>query len=235
MAHGKFVICKNTVWSRVLVLCMSNLEYKVCLKSNETGAIKYFINNWTTSEHYPLQSSSCGKPHTAADIAPTPGSSARSLHVEVLSADLSQPFGCSKWWPLKWNLNYGKRNVTWTQIRRVWGLRNHWNTIFGKKFVHRGGIVTGSVVVMQHPSVCNLWPDMMNPFSALFKDLMIVPIILTVKHWSDLTRALTLVTFSFAFDVQGLQEQGLSSTLWRPSKNALCHLKTCALDRACSP
>ena len=37
------------------------------------------------------------------------------------------------------------------------------------------------------------------------------------------------------FDVQGLPERCSSSTLSRPSKNALCHLKTCVLDRACSP
>ena len=59
-------------------------------------------------------------------------------------------------------------------------------------------------------------------------------IILTVKHRSDLTRSLTLVTFLSVFDVQGLPERGSSSTLSRPSKNALCHLKTCVLDRACS-
>ena len=67
--------------------------YKVCLKSNETDATKFFIINWTTNQHYPLLSISLGKPHTTRDIAPTPGSSARSLHVEVPSAGLSQPFG----------------------------------------------------------------------------------------------------------------------------------------------
>ena len=64
-----------------------------------------------------------------------------------------------------------------------------------KKFFHGGGSVTGSVVVMQHPSVRNLWPDT-NPFSESFKDLTIVPLILTAKRRSDPTRALTLVTFS---------------------------------------
>jgi len=62
-----------------------------------------------------------------------------------------------------------------------------------------------------------------------------VPITLTVKRRSDLTRALTLVTFSSVFEVQVLPERGLSSTLSRPSKNALCHVKTCALDTACFP
>ena len=59
-----------------------------------TGAIKFLINNWTTNQHYPLQSSSFGKPHTTWGVAPTPGSSAASLHVEVPSAGLSRPFGC---------------------------------------------------------------------------------------------------------------------------------------------
>jgi len=59
--------------------------------------------------------------------------------------------------------------------------------------------VTGSVVMMQHPSVHNIWLGTMNPFSESFKDLMIVLIIL-----SDLMRALTLVTFLSVFDMQGL-------------------------------
>ena len=60
-------------------------------------------------------------------------------------------------------------------------------------------------------------------------------IILTVKRRSDLTRSITLVTFSSVFDVQGLPQRGSSSTFSRPSKNPLCHLKICVLDRACSP
>jgi hypothetical protein len=30
--------------------------------------------------------------------------------------------------------------------------------LFGQKFIHGDGSVTGSIVVMQHPSVRNLWP-----------------------------------------------------------------------------
>ena len=67
---------------------------EVRLKSNETGVIKFFINNLTTNQHYPLQSSSHGKLHTAGDVAPTPGSNAGSLHVELSSSGLSRPFGC---------------------------------------------------------------------------------------------------------------------------------------------
>ena len=36
---------------------------------------------------------------------------------------------------------------------------------FGKKFVHGDGSVTGSIVVMQHPTVRNLWLDTTNPLS----------------------------------------------------------------------
>jgi len=83
------------------------------------------------------------------------------------------------------------------------GLWNHWNTLFGQKFFLRDGSVTGSVVVMQHPSVRKLWPDKMNPFSESSKDLTIVPIILTVKRQSDLTTALTLSIF----EVHGLPDE----------------------------
>ena len=52
-------------------------------------------------------------------------------------------------------------------------------------------------------------------------------IILTVKRRSDLKRSLTLITFSSVLDLQGLPEQGLPSTISRPSKNALFYPKTC--------
>jgi hypothetical protein len=47
----------------------------------------------------------------------------------------------------------GKKEVTRSQIRLVWGLGNHLITLFCQNFVYRDDIVTGSVVVMQHPSV----------------------------------------------------------------------------------
>jgi len=68
--------------------------YDVCLKTNDIGVINFFIDKWTTNQHYLLQSSSLGKPHTTGDVATTPGSCAGSLHVEVPSACLSRPFGC---------------------------------------------------------------------------------------------------------------------------------------------
>ena len=80
--------------------------------------------------------------------------------------------------------------------------------------------MTESVVVMQRPSVRSLWPNTMNPFSETFKDLTIVPIILTVKRRSDLTRALTLVTFSPVFDMQGLPERGFSSSVKGKTESA---------------
>ena len=57
----------------------------------------------------------------------------------------------------------------------------------------------------------------------------------SVKCRSNLMTAPTLVTFSSVFDLEGLPERGSSSILSRPPKNALCHLKTRALDNACSP
>ena len=65
---------------------------------------------------------------------------------------------------------------------------------FGQNFVHGDGSVTGSIVVMQHPSVRNLWPDTMNPFSESFKDLRIVLFIncLSLRHEFLMNNALTV-------------------------------------------
>ena len=65
---------------------------------------------------------------------------------------------------------------------------------FGQKFVHGDGSVTGSIVMMQHPSVGNLWPDTMNPFSESFKDLTIVLLIycLSLMHEFLMNNALTV-------------------------------------------
>jgi hypothetical protein len=46
-----------------------------------------------------------------------------------------------------------KEEITRTQIRQVWGQRTQWNAPFGQNFVHGDGNVTGSVVVMQYPTV----------------------------------------------------------------------------------
>ena len=35
-----------------------------------------------------------------------------------------------------------KEEVIRTQIRQVWRQRNHWNTLFGQKYVHGDGIAT---------------------------------------------------------------------------------------------
>jgi len=54
--------------------------------------------------------------------------------------------------------------------------------------------VTGSIVVMQHPSARNLWPDMMNPFYESFKDLTMVLFIncLYLRHEFLMNNALTV-------------------------------------------
>ena len=66
--------------------------------------------------------------------------------------------------------------------------------LFWPKFFHGDGSVTGSIVVMQHPSVCNLLPDTMNPFYELFKDLTIVLFIncLSLRHEFLMNNALTV-------------------------------------------
>jgi hypothetical protein len=121
----------------IAVFSANSEMYTVCLKSNVTGAIKFFINNWTKNNHHPFQSSSLGKAQTAGEVVLTPGSSAGSLHVEVSLAGLSRPFEVEfEFWE--------KEEVTRTQIRWVWELRNHWNTLFGQNFFHGDGSVDGA-------------------------------------------------------------------------------------------
>jgi hypothetical protein len=186
-----------------------------------TGAIRCFINNWTKNQHHPLQSSSPVKPHSAKVIVLTPGSSAGRIHVEVPSASLSWRFGCCPHFQNDnlrggiWVLGKERSHMDSNQVSM--GLWNHWNTHFDQNFVHRDGIVTGSIVVMQHPSV--RMPNSLVKMSWTvwwfkFNSLLII---LTVKCRSDLTRVPTLVTFSSIFDVQSLPEQGSSFTISRPS------------------
>ena len=65
---------------------------------------------------------------------------------------------------------------------------------FGQKFVHGDGSVTGSIVVMQRPSVRNLWPNTTNPFSESFKDFTIIQFIncLSWMHEFLMNNALTV-------------------------------------------
>ena len=154
--------------------------YEVCLKSNEIGVIKFFINSWTTNQHYPLQSNSLGKPHTAGEVASTPGSSAGSLHVEVPSAGLSRPFGCcpqfqnDDLWGGIWVSEKGRSHIDSDKERM--GDAEPLEYPFWSKIPSRRW-QCDSVVVMQRPSFRNLWPDTMNPFSESFKDLTIVLLI----------------------------------------------------------
>jgi len=66
--------------------------------------------------------------------------------------------------------------------------------LFWPKFVHGDSSVTRSIVVMQHPSARNLWPDTINPLSESFKDLTIVLFIncLSLRHEFLMNNALTV-------------------------------------------
>ena len=96
---------------------------------------------------------------------------------------------------------------------------------FGQKFVHGDGSVTGSIVVMQHPSVRNLWPDTMNPFSESFKDLTIVLFIncLSLRHEFLMNNALTVEkTNQHGFDLLIFAFLGRGELL-------VCHSELCRL------
>ena len=48
---------------------MGHVAYEVCLKSNESGAIKFFINNWIANQHYPFKVVPLGS-HTPPEMLP---------------------------------------------------------------------------------------------------------------------------------------------------------------------
>jgi hypothetical protein len=136
------ILQEATVSFNILV-SIYQATYEECLKSNETRAIKFFINSWTINQHYPLQISSLGKPHTARGVAPTPGNSAESLRGVVPSAGLSPVVHSSKMMTFEEEFAFReKEGVTRAQTGREWRLWNHWNTVFGQKFIHRDGSVT---------------------------------------------------------------------------------------------
>jgi hypothetical protein len=69
--------------------------------------------------------------------------------------------------------------VTRIQIRRAWGLWNYWITLFGWNVVHGNGSVTGSVVVMQHPSVRMPSTSVKMPWTVWWFRFNSLPIILS--------------------------------------------------------
>jgi hypothetical protein len=78
--------------------------------------------------------------------------------------------------------------------------------------------VTGSIVVMQYPIVCMPNSSVKMSWTAWWFTFNPLPITVTVKCRSDFTRALTLVTFSSIFDMQGLSEQNSTFIISWPSK-----------------
>jgi len=115
-----------------------------------------------------------------------------------------------------------KEEVTRTQIRRIWWLQNHWNTLFGQKFFHGDGSVTGSNQVSAI-SGRTRWTLFLG--RGRFGDSN------STHYWSlwlsnvdQTSRDPSLWSHFRPFKVQDLPQQGSSSTLSRPSKNALCHI-----------
>jgi len=140
----------------------------VCLKSNAAGAMCFLLTTKLQINDIPFQVVPLGR-HTSPETL-------LSLPVVVLEVlmwkcpqlvchDLLDVVHSFKIMTFEVQFEFREREeFTWIQIRRIWGLRNHCYTLLGKKIVHGDGSVTGSVVVMQHPSVRNLWPNTMKPF-----------------------------------------------------------------------
>ena len=69
-------------------------------------------------------------------------------------------------------------------------------------------------------------------------------LVIQIQHTTDHSDCQTLIRpheippfghIFFRFDVQGLPERGSSSTISRPTKTDLCHLKICVHERPFSP
>ena len=92
--------------------------------------------------------------------------------------------------------------------------------VFGNKLRTQCFMVNSSV------KIC--WTVVWFKFNSL-------AIIRTVSRRSDRTRTRTISTLLSVFEVDGLSERGSTLMDLRPSENALYHLNTCYLDKACSP
>ena len=90
------------------------------------------------------------------------------------------------------------------------------------------GTILAHNFLMAYSCVKILWTVVWFKFNSLV-------IIRTVSRRSDRTRARTFSTLLYVFEVEGLPERGSSLMDSRPSENALYHLNTCDLDKACSP
>jgi hypothetical protein len=124
----------------------------------------------------------------------------------------------SKMTIIKVNLSFGKRKKL-HELRsgECGGFRTNGIPIFVKTSFTDIAVLTGSIVVMQHPSVCISSSSVRMSWTVWWFKFKSLPIIVTVRCRSDLMRALPLVTFSSVFDVQGLPER-CPYTIPRPSE-----------------
>jgi hypothetical protein len=202
--------------------------YKVCLTSNVTGAIEFFINNWIKNQNHLLQSNvvplgSHTQPETLFPLLVGVLEEFMWKCPQLVCHNLLDIVYSSKnnLWGGIWVLGKGRSHTDSDQVSM--GLQNHWNTFFGQNFVHGDGSVTGSVVMMQHPSVhlpsslvkmsWTVWWFKSNP-------------------WSHESPHCGHIFFRFLC-ARSFKMRCLFHTLMG-IQNALCHLKICALVRACS-
>ena len=107
--------------------------YEVCLKSNETGAVKFFVttalqSTIITSKVVPLGS------HTLLEMLLPLLVAMLEIFMwkcpQLVCHDLLHVVRSSKMTTFEMEFEFQeKEEVARTQIRRVWGLRNHWNTL----------------------------------------------------------------------------------------------------------
>jgi hypothetical protein len=132
--------------------------YKVCLKSNATGAKNFLLTNKLKINIIRFNAVPLGSHTLPETLLPLP---IAVLEVfmwkcpQIVCHDHLDVVHSSKMKTFEVEFEFReKEEVKRTQTRQVWGLQNQWNMLFGQQFIHRDGNVTGSIVIMQHPSVC---------------------------------------------------------------------------------
>jgi hypothetical protein len=128
----------------------------VCLKSSATGAIKFLLKTEPKINIIPFKAVPLGSFTPPETLFPLPVAVLEVFMCpQLVCHDLSDVVHSSKIMTFEVEFEFQEnKEVTQTQIKKVLGLQDHWNTLFSQNFIHGDGNVTGSIVVMQYPIVC---------------------------------------------------------------------------------
>ena len=123
-------------------------QHEVCLKSNETGAINFFINNWTTINIIPFP----WEAPPLQTLLPLPVAVLEVFMWKCPQLDchnILDVVHSSKILPVRWNLSFGKGRSHKDSDKASIGAAERLEYRFLSKFLQRDCSVTGNVVRIQ--------------------------------------------------------------------------------------